>query len=65
MDSGKKTNYSYTAGTQVTQGDAGHYRAPIIHVIGSRPAESYVKFSDNHVAWDKPETRDNHAQRSK
>ena len=65
MDSGRKTNSSYTAATQVTQGDAGHYRAPIIHVIGSRPAESYVKFSDNHVTWDKPETRDNHAQRSK
>ena len=65
MDSGKKINSSTTAATQATQSDTGHYRAPIIHVIGSRPAESYVKFSDHHVTWDKPETRDNHAQRSK
>ena len=48
-----------------SQNHASHYRPPVIHVIGSRPAESYVKFGDNHVTWDKLETRDNHVTKPK
>ena len=46
---------------EISQNHARHYKPPVIHVIGSRPAESYVKFNENHVTWDKPETRDSHA----
>ncbi len=54
----EKTNkYKYTPMTSQGNSVTSHYRPPVIHVISSRPSESYVKFNGNHVTWDKPETR--------